>query len=112
MVYIILTGTIRETMRICERNEEAIRPAKSPTIAARMGRSRKNPVRADWEGLKDEIMREAVRAKFEQHMELREILPGTDDRYWGDGGDGLGANMLGEILMAVREKLKDEATFI
>jgi ribA/ribD-fused uncharacterized protein len=41
-------------------HEEAIRLAKLPTIAARMGRSRKRPLRSDWEAVKDGIMREAV----------------------------------------------------
>jgi predicted NAD-dependent protein-ADP-ribosyltransferase YbiA (DUF1768 family) len=28
--------------------------------------------------------------------------------YWGDGGDGSGKNMLGRILMEVREQLSTE----
>jgi ribA/ribD-fused uncharacterized protein len=85
-------------------------------IAARMGRDRGKPMRADWEAVKDDIMREAVRAKFQQHTELREILLATgdarivehtqNDSYWGDGGDGSGKNMLGRILMEVREQLR------
>lgn len=98
-------------------HEEAIRLEKSPMIAARMGRDRKNPLRADWESVKDEIMREAVRAKFTQHAALREALLATgdaklvehtgNDSYWGDGGDGSGKNMLGQILMFVRQELRD-----
>jgi ribA/ribD-fused uncharacterized protein len=97
-------------------HEEAIRQAKSPMIAARMGRDRKKPLRRDWEAVKDDIMREAVRAKFTQHADLREILLSTgtatlvehtvNDAYWGDGGDGSGRNMLGRILMEVREELR------
>lgn len=30
----------------------------------------------------------------------------VDDDYWGDGGDGSGKNMLGRILMQVRESLR------
>ena len=29
-----------------------------------------------------------------------------NDSYWGDGGDGSGKNMLGQILMDVRELLR------
>ncbi len=29
------------------------------------------------------------------------------DDYWGDGGNGQGKNMLGKILMKVREELKN-----
>ncbi|WP_435021489.1 NADAR family protein [Tundrisphaera sp. TA3] len=98
-------------------DEEEVRQAKSPMIAARMGRSRKRPLRKDWESAKDRIMHEAVMAKFAQHADLREILLGTgdativehteNDAYWGDGGDGRGKNMLGRILMRVRAELRD-----
>ena len=96
-------------------HEEEIRAAKSPMIAARMGRSRKRPLRPDWEAAKDEIMLTAVRAKFAQHAALQALLLETGDaeivehsrkdRYWGDGGDGSGLNRLGEILMQVRGEL-------
>ncbi len=96
-------------------HEEAIRTTHSPMIAARMGRSRQRPLRPDWDAVKDEIMLEAVRAKFAQHPKLAALLLSTgtarlvehtkNDRYWGDGGDGSGKNRLGEILMRVREEL-------
>ena len=64
-------------------------------IAALMGRSRKRPLRKDWESVKDSIMHGAVLAKFTQHANLRETSLGTGnativehtekDRYWGDG---------------------------
>jgi ribA/ribD-fused uncharacterized protein len=95
---------------------EAIRSTRSPMIAARMGRDRKKPLRRDWEAVKDEVMREAVRAKSSQHSELAELLlqtgdsvlveHTTNDSYWGDGGDGSGKNVLGQILMRVRDELR------
>jgi ribA/ribD-fused uncharacterized protein len=98
-------------------HQEAIRAEKSPMIAARMGRDRSKKLRPDWESVKDAVMTEAVRAKFIQHEELREILLGTgeaklvehteNDSYWGDGGDGSGKNMLGQILMRVRAELRE-----
>jgi ribA/ribD-fused uncharacterized protein len=101
-------------------DEEEVRLAKSPMNAARMGRSRNRPLRKDWESAKDAIMHEAVLAKFTQHDELRESLLSTGDaeivehtkkdRYWGDGGDGRGKNMLGKILMWVRAELRDQRT--
>jgi hypothetical protein len=30
------------------------------------------------------------------------------DSYWGDGGDGSGKNMLGKILMRVRDELRGQ----
>jgi ribA/ribD-fused uncharacterized protein len=87
-------------------------------IAARLGRSRERPLRPDWEEVKDDIMREALRAKFTQHEQLRSWLLGTgdaelvehtrNDAYWGDGGDGTGKNMLGKLLMELRAKLRTE----
>ena len=80
-----------------------------------MGRSRKNPLRRDWESVKVAIMRQAVLAKFTQHENLRSLLLSTgdakliehttNDSYWADGGDGSGKNMLGQILMEVRKQL-------
>jgi N-glycosidase YbiA len=100
-------------------HEKAIRLQKSAMIAARMGRDRKKPLRKDWEAVKDDIMREAVRAKFRQHADLAKILLGTgdalivehteNDSYWGDGGDGSGKNMLGTILMEVRQELRSRS---
>lgn len=97
-------------------HEEAVRVEPSPMIAARMGRDRKRPLRADWEAIKDDVMREAVRAKFQQHEDLQAVLLATgdaqivehttNDSYWGDGGDGTGKNMLGRILMEVRDDLR------
>jgi len=97
-------------------HEEELRETPSPMVVARKGRSRKRPLRPDWEEAKDEIMREAVLAKFEQHADLRELLLSTGeeeivekttrDHYWGCGSDGNGKNMLGKILMEVRAKLR------
>ena len=97
-------------------HEEAVRLCKTARDAANMGRSRKLPLRRDWEGVKDQVMLEAVRAKFTQHDDLKAILLGTgdaklvehtaNDSYWGDGGDGSGKNRLGQLLMQVRDELR------
>jgi len=97
-------------------HEEAIRLTGSPMIAARMGRSRELPLRGDWESVKDDVMREALHAKFTQRSSLRTLLLQTkdaeliehtkNDRYWGDGGDGTGKNRLGQLLMELREQLR------
>jgi len=97
-------------------HEEEVRLAKSPVIAARMGRSRERPLRPDWETVKEDVMREVLLAKFTQHPNLRSLLLGTadaeiiehtkNDNYWGDGGDGSGRNRLGQLLMELRTKLR------
>ncbi len=100
-------------------HEEAVRAAKSPMIAARMGRSRERRLRPDWESVKDGIMREVLRAKFTQHASLQAQLLSTgeaelvehttNDRYWADGGDGSGKNRLGQLLMELRSELRRES---
>lgn len=100
-------------------HEEEIRTEKSPMIAARKGRDRKRPLRPNWDKVKDDVMREALVAKFTQHPDLRELLLSTGetqliehtkkDRYWADGGDGTGRNRLGELLEELRAQLRKEA---
>lgn len=95
--------------------EEIIRLLDNPMKAAEMGRNRDLPLREDWEQIKDNIMRKAVCAKFTQNIDIKDILISTgretiiekttNDYYWGCGKDGSGKNMLGIILMEVREKL-------
>ena len=99
-----------------------IRKANSPMLAARLGRDRKQKLRRDWESVKVGVMSAAVLAKFTQHEDLRLLLLSTGDEklvehtqnddYWGDGGDGSGKNMLGRILMQVREALRNEDLMI
>ncbi len=94
---------------------EKIRLVKTPKDAARMGRERTRPLRQDWEKVKDDIMRKAVLCKFKTHTDIKDILLSTGnaeivenspiDFYWGCGVDGSGKNMLGKILMEVREIL-------
>jgi hypothetical protein len=94
--------------------QEEIRQTPRPGDSKRMGM--KLPIRPDWDQIKDDVMRKVVKAKFEQHADLKEMLLGTgdailiehteNDKYWGDGGDGSGKNMLGKVLMGVREWLK------
>jgi N-glycosidase YbiA len=96
---------------------EEIRSEPSPKEAANLGRSRKVKLRSNWESMKDNVMRKAIHAKFTQHEELRTLLLSTgeapliehtaNDSYWGDGGDGSGKNLLGRLLVELREQLKN-----
>jgi N-glycosidase YbiA len=100
------------------RDQEEIRRASTPMLAAQWGRDRKRKLRRDWESAKLGVMREAVEAKFRQHDDLRALLLATgdarlvehteNDDFWGDGGDGSGRNELGRILMSVRDRLRGE----
>lgn len=68
--------------------------------------------RGDWFQIRENKMLEVLRAKFQQHPELTELLLATgssylvmhtsNDTFWADGGDGLGKNRLGNLLMQVR----------
>ncbi len=97
-------------------HEDAIRIAPAPMIAKQMGNDHARPLRPDWQAVKDAVMRRAVRAKFEQHSDIRAVLLGTgdeeliedapDDYYWGCGIEGTSKNMLGKVLMEVREALR------
>lgn len=94
-----------------------INSALTPRIAADLGRERSSPIRPDWEEVKDDIMRKAVKKKFQIYEDIRKILLDTGDEdiledspvdyYWGIGQDGTGKNMLGKILVEVREFLKE-----
>lgn len=99
--------------------ESEVRNAGGPMEAATLGRSRKLPLRKDWESVKDNVMRKVVETKFRQHPKIAQQLLDTDDSiliedtsssgddYWGKV-NGKGKNMLGIILMEVREKLAKE----
>jgi ribA/ribD-fused uncharacterized protein len=97
---------------------ERIRTAASPMLSARLGRSRKVPIRTDWEAVKLDVMRRAVRQKFRSHPALAALLLSTGDEplieaaprdyFWGAGAKGTGQNWLGKILMELREELRTE----
>ena len=97
--------------------QEKIRQIASPMDAALEGRNRQNPLRPDWEEIKDEVMLQALRMKFSQNPEIAKELLATGDAiiiehtrndvYWADGGDGSGKNKLGLLLMQVWEELKN-----
>ncbi len=96
--------------------EEIIRHLENPMDVAIKGRDKSLPLRNDWEEVKDDIMRKAVFEKFSQNESIKDILLSTKnevivegtstDYYWGCGTNGSGKNMLGIILMEVRNQLK------
>ena len=95
--------------------QEKIRKAQTPMKAAQLGRSRKVRIIKNWDSIGDNVMYEALKAKFTQHEELNELLLATGDKiliehtendsYWGDSGDGSGKNRLGKLLMRLRKEL-------
>jgi len=77
----------------------------------------------DWSKTKFDRMRGVLLAKFTQHADLKELLLSTGqarlvevatvdnavNRLWGEV-NGVGKNMLGVLLMEVRQQLSSEAT--
>jgi len=87
----------------------------SPREAFDLAHEHSSEVRSDWHSVSTKVMQKAVTMKFLQYPDLQKLLVRTanrtiiehtpNDSFWGDGGDGTGANNLGYILMAVRELL-------
>lgn len=85
----------------------------NPSDAKKLGRQVQ--LREDWEQIKDQVMYEICKAKFEQNPDLRAKLLATGDEIlvegntWGDriwgAVNGVGENRLGRILMRVRSEL-------
>lgn len=90
----------------------------TPAAAKKLGKQ--VYLRPDWEDVKTRVMYQLVRQKFLDHPTLAERLLFTGsafleetnwwgDTYWGavkSKGKSAGANMLGHILMFVREELR------
>lgn len=102
--------------------QEYIRRLSTPGKAKREGNEPHPEYKANWPELKDDVMRVGIYHKFTQHPDLNEKLIIEDgdadlfehtenDKYWGDGGDGSGKNMLGKLLMELRNKLRMEDIF-
>lgn len=100
--------------------QEKIARARTPKEAKILGRKRRLPIRPGWDEVRNDVMRKAVLQKFRTHPAIREILLATGeeellenspaDYYWGCGKTGTGSNMLGQILMEVREILRNEVS--
>jgi len=73
------------------------RPAGLSLFASRMGSRNR-----DASSIDDGRVPVFFDATDEKRVASPFLLP---DRYWGDGGDCRGKNMLGKILMWVREEL-------
>lgn len=94
--------------------QEIIRTASSAKMAAHLGRGLPG-MRADWNEVRADVMYEVLKHKYAQHEELKQLLLSTgdaeivehsiNDSYWADGGDGTGQNMLGVLLMRLRDEL-------
>ena len=93
---------------------DTIKDSETPGKAKKLGRSKVYKIRSDWEEIKIDIMKNAVRAKFEQNDDLKKLLISTNDNilaehsrgdnFWGIGSKEKGKNVLGKIIMSLRDE--------
>lgn len=93
--------------------------AKTAWEAAQLGRSSTLQLRSDWDSVKLDVMRRALKLKFTQNkdcflalMESRDsviVELSYTDRYWGRTPDGIGENWLGRLLMELRYEFFSKA---
>lgn len=86
------------------------------------GLSKKITIRKNWNNIKENVMREALKMKFPVGGPLSQLLIETApaelcewapwDEYWGMGAEGKGQNRLGILLMERRERLLISAPLI
>ncbi len=94
--------------------EKWIAKAPTPHLAFKATRCLKpEDIRPDWDEIKVDVMTLVLLAKFSHHRTLRKLLMATGDAiliedspvdsFWGCGADGKGQNMLGKLLMDLRD---------
>jgi ribA/ribD-fused uncharacterized protein len=98
---------------------EEIRTADHPSKAQKLADSNKRLIKKGWKQLKEVVMTRAIYIKCRTHSDVTATLLGTNDQniietsqydyYWGCGRDGRGHNTFGKVLMAVRNKLREES---
>lgn len=97
----------------------------SPMTAKMKSKPYRNDTRSDWANVRHNVMRWCLRVKLAQHYkEFGELLLSTDDKpivelsqkdkYWGaalmkNGNTLIGRNVLGRLLMELREALKNDS---
>lgn len=96
---------------------ETIRNAPHPKEAERLAKKHKRRLRRDWKDIRQTLMTRALYTVCRTHPEVAGALLATGDRriventqfdyFWGCGRDGRGENAYGNLLMAVRGKLRE-----
>lgn len=126
-VHILTTEALYQACRfphLPEVQQEIIRQ-HSPMTAKMKSKPHRKDTRPDWDEVRYKVMRWSLRVKLAQNYEeFGRLLLATRDRpiveqsrkddYWGakladESGDTLiGQNVLGRLLMELREKLKED----
>ncbi|MGH1461301.1 MAG: NADAR family protein [Neptuniibacter sp.] len=97
---------------------EKIRLAPHPADATKLGKSKRHQRRKDWDKVKVTFMTRGTYIKCRTHPEIAQILLSTGDLlitdvsqydyFWGSGRDLRGNNAFGNMLMDIRNKLREE----
>lgn len=101
----------------CANKEDRLQFSQlNPSEAKHLGRS--ITLRKDWESIKVSVMKDIVREKFLQNLDLLDRLLETGDCYLEEGNDwcdrtwgtvnGVGRNLLGYTLMELRDEFAAE----
>ena len=108
-----------QAMRFTNSNyQEKIRQAKTVETAIKLGKTIFKKKRPDWKKIETTIMTRALYTQCQIYPEMREALVNTGeqrlvensqfDYFWGCGRVRRGNNHYGNILMNIRNKLKEE----
>jgi len=98
------------------QGKEAIRTAFSPLRAKQLANGPYKEAKIPrWNEQKLTVMEEILRAKADQHKEVRDALSQSRseelvedsplDYFWGRGRNGTGDNQLGQLWMKLRDEL-------
>ena len=92
--------------------------ADTPKEASNIGRDRSNKRIPNFKDIKEQVMFDGVLEKFRQNRDIayklietrnKKIAEATiDEYYWGIGKDKSGKNVIGDILVRVRKRIKEE----
>ena len=92
--------------------------ADTPKEASNIGRDRSLKRIDDFKSIKNQVMFDGILEKFRQHRDIAYKLIETrnkliaeatiDEYYWGIGKDKSGKNVIGDILVGVRKRIKEE----
>lgn len=90
-----------------------------PYKIKKLGRKVKNYKEEVWNEIRYDIMFQVNKEKYFYNQDLRQILLDTEDAYlfedspydyiWGIGKNGGGQNLLGKVLMEIRDYFKSDA---
>ncbi len=108
-----------QAMRFADPDDRApILATRDPAAAATIARKRRRAARPDWDSVKEVFMTRGTYIKCRSHAAVADALLATGERqiiensqydyFWGCGRDTRGRNAFGNLLMAVRARLREE----